>query len=288
MFENIVKNVERIFENYGFKPIIIGDKINYTYGENRHYYRVNTWGKRIVIESARSLEEAKVGVYEDAEVIDIPRELEGESDVFTAKSFYNTIEALIELYFTENPYKFYLPGNDEAARYLRKAKGYAHHAAFYDGEKYYCIEHFEDVDRIANNVKQEGYCVDPDEFIVSSCNNADIKLAVFRAYKSSALSRFVVNTYDLESIKQGQKLDTSAIIRNHFVTKANCIISMSDKLFAVSVKEYNYNVENVSFSYDDHDDAALVNEIQNTLDNAEFFGELNNYNSLVITELTMI
>ena len=129
--------------------------------------------------------------------------------------------------------------------------------------------------------------MEPDELIVPSCDNADIKLAVFRAYKRGDLSRFAVNTYDFESIKQGQKLDGSEIIRNHYFTKANCIISKADKLFAVSVHKYN-NVEKATFSFDDHDDEALVIEIKNTLDETEFLGELKSYNSLVITELTMI
>ena len=60
----IVKNVGKIFIELGFKPVVIGDKTNFTYEGKESYYSIITWGPRIVIDSALNIEDAEKALNE--------------------------------------------------------------------------------------------------------------------------------------------------------------------------------------------------------------------------------
>lgn len=294
MFTKITENIENILANHGFKPMDIGGKTNFTYEGNEHFYRVNTWGKRIVIESALSLEEAEKGLYEDAEVIDIPKELGGDSELYNAEGFYRLIDTLISMYFEGKTYMLYMPGDDEAMQYLRKEKGLAKNVVFYDQEKFYYIENVVDIN-IDYHVKKQiigvdGYLVENSftEFFVEGCDNWEIKTAVFRAYKAGALNDYTISLYDLEEIKQGKKLDEAEIERYPKITRTTFLVSAFGKLFIVAAMKYLCLDPKFNFLYNDHDDEATVTEIKNILEASEFFGELKGYHLLTVTELTRI
>ncbi len=112
----IIKKAEQILLDHGFKEVNINGRRNFIQENetDQSYLRLDEWGKCIQIEVAESYEEALIGVYYDADGVDIPvsmlspEEVKGLSDryilnhKYTEYDFYSIFQMYVVLFYKEN------------------------------------------------------------------------------------------------------------------------------------------------------------------------------------------